>query len=362
MSTKDISVEVLKRLTEKGVFKLPSREGDLRSHAGALLRELSQKHPQEALDVFVSEMADGMIPTIANTLPELGKADAIRVRQAIDWRINAEVSKVPPYEAVVSSNMVRFVASMISTLHSGISIQLVDDEGRVESPAIEAKPVRVVARDIKRLLDGYIAEQEIEVLDDDITGAQYMIHFRIFHCALAWALGHELGHIVLTESRRRRQEAPFQPFATALLEGHFMQLLNDERFRDALGPLSEEGRLHLFDHWLTEINADIMGASLACGYEKDRGPSRSLPNVVGFTMFAIHLGLLSQYMLTAYMNLLDSRHKLASLTHPPMDFRMHCVLMWMYKDRMQEATAALVSYVQQVFTEVLRQAGARWDR
>jgi hypothetical protein len=352
-----MAAEVLERLAEKGVFKLPSREGDLTGHAEALLRELSRKRPQQVLDAFVGDMAAGMIPTIAKNLPELGETNAIRVRQAIDWRINAEVSKAPPYEAVVSSNLVKFVASMISALHSGIGIQLVDDEGRVESPTLEARPSRVVARDVKRLLDGFMAEQEIEALGEDALGARYMIHFRLFHCALAWALGHELGHIVSTESRRRRKEAPFQPLATELLESQFEQFLGDPRYREALGPLNEEGRLRVFDRWLTEINADIIGASLACGYENDRGPSRGIPGVVAFTKLAIHLGLLSQHILAAYMNLLDSRHQLASPTHPPMKLRMLCVLIWMYRDRLQEATAAPAGYVQQVFIEVLQQAG-----
>ncbi len=358
MSGNDMATDVLRRLTEKGMFTLPSAEGDLTGHAERLLGELARKRPQDVLDAFVSDMAVGMLPPITNSLPELGKDGAIKVRQAIDWRINAEVSKAPPYEAVVSTNLVTFIASMISTLHSGIGINLVDDHGRPESPPLDARPVRVVARDMKRLLDGFIAEQQVEVLDADAEGARYMIHFRLLHCALSWALGHELGHIVVTESRRRRIDAPFQPLATALLERHFAQLLNDKRFKDALGPLNEEARLRVYDRWLTEINADIIGASLACGYQKDRGPSRGIEGVVGFTMFAIHLGLLSQYFLAAYMNLLNSRVALASRTHPPMDFRMHCVLMWMYKDKMKEATEGPVAYGQQVFTEVLRQAGA----
>ena len=358
MSGNDMATDVLRRLVDKGMFKLPSEEGDLTGHAERLLAELASKRPQEVLDAFVSDMAVGMVPPVTNTFPELGKDGAIKVRQAIDWRINAEVSKAPPYEAVVTTNLVMFIASMISTLHSGIGMNLVDDSGRPESKTLEARPVRVVARDLKRLLDGFIAEQQVEALDANADGARYMIHFRLLHCALSWALGHELGHIVVTESRRRRTEAPFQPLATALLDDHFAQLLNDKRFKDALGPLNEEARLRLYDRWLTEINADIIGASLACGYQKDRGPSRGIDGVVGFTMFAIHLGLMSQYFLVTYMNLLNSRQALASGTHPPMDFRMHCVLMWMYKDKMQEATEGVVGYVQGVFKEVLRQAGA----
>lgn len=353
-----MATDVLRRLSAKGVFKLPSEHGDLKGHAEKLLGELASKPRQEVLDAFVSDIAAGMMPPITITFPELGKTGAIKVRHAIDWRINAEVSKAPPYQAVISTNLVTFIASMISTLHSGIGINLVDDHGRPESPTLEARPIRVVARDVKRLLDGFMAEQQVEVLDANAEGARYMIHFRLLHCALSWALGHELGHIVVTESRRRRIEAPFQPLATALLESHFAQLLNDSRFKAALGPLDEASRLRLYDRWLTEINADIMGASLACGYQKDRGPSRGLEGVVGFTKFAIHLVLMSQYLLVTYMNLLNDGHALASRTHPPMDFRMHCVLTWMYRDKMREATEGPVAYIQDVFKEVLRQAGA----
>jgi hypothetical protein len=349
--------DVLKRLAAKGVFKLPSKDGDLTAHAETMLRDLAKKRPQEVLDGFVSDMMVGMLPPITKSLPELGNPGAITVRQAIDWRINAEVSKAPPYQAVISSSLVRFIGSMVSTLQSGLGINLVDDEGRQESQ-LEARPVRIVARDVKRLLDGFIAEQHVENLDAEAEGPRYMIHFRLLHCALSWALGHELGHIVVTESKRRRIDAPFQPLANGLLEGHFEQLLKDNRFRDALGPLDEQSRLRLFDSWLTEINADIIGASLACGYQKEGGPSKGIPGVVSFTMFAIHLVLMSQYLLATYMNLLNDRQALASPTHPPIDFRMHCVLMWMYKDRMREATEHPVAYVQQVFTEVLRQAGA----
>jgi hypothetical protein len=361
MSMQNVATEVLKRLADKGVLALPSADGDSRAHAEAALQELSRRRPQEVLDAFVADIAAGMVPTIAGSLPELGRPGAIRVRQTIDWRINAAVSKAPPYEAVVTTNLVQFVSSMLNTLQSGIGIQLVADDGQAQGRSIEARPVRLVARDVKRLLDGFLAEQDVATLDADATGARYMIQFRLFHCALAWALGHELGHIVVTESRRRRQEAPFQPLATHWLESHFTQLLGDRRFRDALGQPDEAQQLRIFDHWLTEINADILGASLACGYEKERGPSRGIPGVVGFTMLAIHLGLMSQYLLAAYMNLLNPRLALASPTHPPMDFRMHCVLLWMYRDRMREATEAPVAYVQQVFTEVLRQAGAKVD-
>src|SRR5262245_56402259 len=189
-----MATDVLRRLSAKGVFTLPSEHDDLKGQAEELLGELASKPSQDVLDAFVSDIAVGMMPPVTNTFPELGRDGAITARQAIDWRINAEVSKAPPYQAVVSTNLVTFIASMISTLHSGIGINLVDDHGRPESPTLEPRPVRVVARDIKRLLDGFMAEQRVDVLDADAQGARYMIHFRLLHCALSWALGHELGH------------------------------------------------------------------------------------------------------------------------------------------------------------------------
>ena len=80
--------------------------------------------------------------------------------------------------------------------------------------------------------------------------------------------------------------------------------------------------------------------------------------MVSFTKFAIHLALMSQYLLARYMNLLNDRQALVSPTHPPIDFRMLCVLKWMYNDRLHEATEHPTAHVQKVFTEVLRQAGA----
>jgi hypothetical protein len=351
--------KVLEDLSDKGVFGLASSEGESRALAEGLLLDWSRKSPQEILDKFVMDIAAGMIPTIVNTLPELGHPGAIRVRQVIDWRIDAAVTKAPPYEVVVSTSLVLLVASMVNALLSGLGIDWVDDEGRLTAPAEEPRPVDVVARDIKRLLDGFMAEQQISVLDGEAAGKRYAVQFKLLLCALSWTVGHELGHIVSTECRRSKQAAPFQPFATKMLETYFQQLLNDKRFQDSMGPQSEEGQLLIFDNWLSEINADIMGASLTCGYQRDRGPDRDVPGIVGYTKFAIHLGLLSQYMLGAYMNLLDSSHKLASQLHPPMDFRMHCVLRWMYGDKMREATESTVTYVQGVFTEVMRQAGAQ---
>lgn len=350
---------LMRRLRDRGLLDLPSKEGDLTGYAETFLRDLSQKKPQQVLDAMVSEMASGMMPSIARTFPELGKAGAIRVRQVVDRRIDAVTSKKPPYDVVVSSSLVAFVSSMINALMSGVGIALVGDEGRPESPTIKPRPLKSVASDIKQALNDHIAGRPIPFLDSDASGARYMIQFRNFHCALSWALGHEMGHVVVTESRHQMQQAPFEPFARGHLENHFEQLLADERFRDAVGPLTEVQRLSVFDRWLTEINADILGASLACGYQKDYGISRDAPDVVGFTKLAIHLILMSQYILDAYMNLFDERHKLASRTHPPMDFRMHCVLAWMYRDQVREATAGVVDYVQKVFTEVLRQAGAK---
>jgi hypothetical protein len=191
-----------------------------------------------------------------------------------------------------------------------------------------------------------------------------MMGHRIFHCALSWVVGHELGHIVVTESRLRHQVPPFEDFSNRYLEGHFEQLLSDSRFRDSLGPLNEREQLQVFNNWLTEINCDILGTSLACGYQSEVGPWRGRGEVIGLTKLAIHIGLLSQFLLFQYMDLMGQGQILASRTHPPIDFRMHCVIMWMYGEQAQEATREVTSYVQKVFAEALRQAGGDmrvWD-
>ena len=111
---------------------------------------------------------------------------------------------------------------------------------------------------------------------------------------------------MVTESKRRRIDAPFQPLANGLLEGHFEQLLKDTRFRDALGPLDEQKRLRLFDSWLTEINVDIIGPAWPAATRRTEGRAKSIPGVDSFVNFVIHLALMSQYRLARYMNLLGT--------------------------------------------------------
>ena len=60
--------------------------------------------------------------------------------------------------------------------------------------------------------------------------------------------------------------------------------------------------------------------------------------MVAFTKFAIHMGFLSQMLLFQYVNLIDEGPGLVSSTHTPIDLRTHCVLMWMYRGRVQEAS------------------------
>ncbi len=357
MFNKPTSAELIKRLKDQGLFDLPSDDGDLADHVKAILHGMRKQTPQQVLDGLVAEIAAGMVPTMAHALPELGRPGAVCVRQVIDWRIDATVSAAPPYEALVSTNLVQFLASMVSALNSGIGIQLVDDHGHHDGAAMAPRSDREVARDIKRLLDGFIAEQQVLALDFGDVASRSMVQFRLFHCALSWVLGHELGHIVVSASRRLQQPPPFEPFVQELLDGHFKQLLGDKRFRTELGGLDAWQQHAVHEAWLTELNADVIGASLACGYQKDHGPSRTVPGIVGVTQFAIHLGLIAHYMLDRYQGLLDPRHPLATPSHPPIDFRMFCVLRWMHKEQVQVATAAPTAYAQQVFTELLRQAG-----
>ena len=357
MFNKPTSAELIKRLKDQGLFDLPSDDGDPADHVKAILHGMRKQTPQQVLDGLVAEIAAGMVPTMAHSLPELGRSGAVRVHQVIDWRINAMVSDAPPYEALVSTNLVKFLASMISALNSGIGIQLVDDQGNHDGAAMAPRPDREVARDIKRLLDGFIAEQQVLALDFGDDASRTMVQFRLFHCALSWVLGHELGHIVVSESRRLQQPAPFEPLVRDQLDGHFQLLLGDKRFRAELSGLDAWQQQAAHEAWLTELNADVIGASLACGYQKDHGPSRTAPGIVGVTKYAIHLGLIAHYMLDRYQGLFDPAHPQATPSHPPIDFRMFCVLQWMYKEQLQVATAAPTAYAQQVFTEVLRQAG-----
>ena len=357
MLDKATSAAMLRRMKEQGLLDLPSTDGDTADHVKAILQGMRKQTPQQLLDALLVEITAGMVPTMAGALPALGLPGALRVHMVIDWRIDATASNGPPYLAVVSTNLVRFVASMVSTLNSGIGFRLVDDDGEQDGPALAPRSEREVAQDIKRLLDGFIAEQRVEALEFGDTPTRHMLQFRLFHCALSWVLGHELGHIVVSESRRQKQPLPFEDFVRMQLDGNVNQILADRRYRDQLGGLDERQSAAIREAWLTELNADVIGASLACGYQKDHGISRQVPGIVGVTKYAIHLGLLSLSLLDRYQHLHEPDHPLATVTHPPLDFRMFCVLSWMYKDRIKEASEAPANYATRVFAEVLRQAG-----
>ena len=357
MIDKAAGAALAKRLKEQGLLDLPSVDGDPADHVKAILQGMRQQTPQQQLDNLLAEIAAGMLPTMAHALPELGRPGVVRVHQTIDWRLDAAVSPAPPYVACVSSKLVRFVASMVSALHSGLGIQLVDDEGDAQGEALAPRSEREVARDIKRLLDGFIAEQQVEDTDFGDTPARRMLQFRIFHCTLSWVLAHELGHVVVSESRRQGQPVPFEDVVRPLLEANAAALFADRRYRDRLEGLDESRQAAVREAWLTELNADVIGASLACGYQKDHGISRGVAGIVAVTKFAIHLGLLSLSLLDRYRHLHEPGYPLATLTHPPLDFRMFCVLSWMYKEHVEEASEVPATYATRVFAEVLRQAG-----
>lgn len=357
MIDKTTSAALIQSLKAQGLLGLPSSDGEPADHVKAILQGMRRQTPQQVLDGLLLDIAAGMIPTMALSLPELGRRGAVQVHLAIDWRIDATASQAPPYVAVVSTNLVRFVASMVSALHSGLSIQLVDDGGSAQGEALAPRSEREVARDIKRLLDGFIADQQVQDLEFGDTPARRMVQFRLFHCALSWVLGHELGHIVVSESRRQHQSPPFENVVRGLLEVNAGPLFADRRYREQLGGLDTGQQAAVREAWLTELNADVIGASLACGHQKDHGISREVPGIVAVTKFAIHLGLLSLSLLDRYQHLHDPAHPLATTTHPPLDIRMFCVLSWMYKQQLQEATAAPAEYATRVFAEVLRQAG-----
>ena len=59
MTDPTVVQNLMRRFRDKGLFDLPSKEGDLTGYAETHLRGLSQKKPQEVLDAMVAEMASG---------------------------------------------------------------------------------------------------------------------------------------------------------------------------------------------------------------------------------------------------------------------------------------------------------------
>jgi hypothetical protein len=252
-----------------------------------------------------------------------------------DWQIGAFVETEPPYSIYISMNLFLFCMRMSELLTAGFGLNIVGEEPDAnEFTAEPAADIATVAGEVRGILDSFITDQSIPSRGILLKASHNMLHQMIFHGLLAQIVCHEFGHVVIGESRRLGRPVPFADLARAHLEGNIENLIgaggHDPSDIAGLQKLGEADRAAVIANWENEITADLIGVSLASEYLRDRGPWKGKPGILGFAFLSFHLGYLAQYILQVYMSFQRPNFVLVSRTHPPIDFRMHCILDWMY--------------------------------
>lgn len=328
---------------------------------------LPSAHPHEASRSYLASIADRFRHTLAARLDDqtLNQDNVLTVSVVDHWEINASVAQKPPYAVQISTNLWQFCATMSELFISGLTMDVTGDDNTSIARVDAASSHTEIAVNVRRLLHSFVTDQTIPPIESKRAAAHFTMHHVAFLSTMAFVVGHEFGHVVIRQLRNAGKKPPFENFADFMLTSHYAQIVKDPRHdpagRAKLASLDPAEAQQVRTNWLTEINADILGASLAAEYMRDQGPYRGKPQILGWTYVAIHLCLMAQMFLYAYWRIMKPDLPMISRTHPPIDFRTHSVLMWMYKDQMQEATEGLVQYCQGIMMEALTLKAHQWQ-
>lgn len=316
--------------------------------------------PTQAMSGLIELVAPKIRETVATRVggERLTPPGILRIRVVEDWDINAQIAVEPPYDVYISTNLFRYCSTMSGLLVAGMGLSLADDDGEPVGgsipPALDSADAAVHARHVMR---AFLSEQEIPVTPIETGPGHTVLTTMIFFSTVAFLIAHEFGHVIVAEARRRNEPVPFHDYARAMVEAVFDDMI--EGVHHPFDPRGLEDR-DVLDrdavslNWTEEIACDVLAASLALEFQSRDGPWSRSPDILPATKFAIHLALISQMMLSLYANLAEGT-VLMTPSHPPMDFRTHCVLRWMYGDRAQEAEAPVAEYAQSILTRLFEE-------
>ena len=334
---------------------------------------LSSSEPSDYLRSYLSIASEHIKTMVAEKVeaPSLDDPAALGVDVDDDWRINAFVEEDPPYTIYVSTNLYLFCARISELMIAGLGLNVVDDDApepqHVAKPAYSAEEI---ARNIKKVLESFARDQTIAETDVKLQAAHFTFHQIVFQSVMALIICHEFGHVVINVTRHQGKPAPFSDRAHDELQGNVDNLIragrHDPEDRADLRGLDPGGVQEVLARWENEITADLIGVSLAAEYSAKRGPWKDGPGILGIAYLGFHLCFIAQHMLYNYMHLHGPDFLLVSKSHPPIDFRMHCVLGWMYNRPAKlgqpavpygenEAFQRVTEYSQQIVNKVFGQ-------
>jgi hypothetical protein len=266
--------------------------------------------------------------------PSLDDPATLAIEVEEDWRLDASVEDEEPYTIYISTNLFMFCATVSEYLSTGLGLDVVDDDQVSEFQAAPRLSSEEVARGIRRVLASFAADQTIPRSDVELNAAHTIFSQILFHSVTAFVVCHEFGHVVARVKKNAGEPPPFSDRADEQLGSNLYDLIQSGRHDpDDRAGLRRGSPLALRDvrqSWEQELTADLIGVSLASEYMLQRGPWKEKPGVLGLAYLGFHLLFLSLTMLYVYLHQQRPDFVLLSKTHPPVDFRMHCLLEWMY--------------------------------
>jgi len=292
--------------------------------------------------------------------PQLKHERYLTVELEEDRHINASVEQEPPYHIYVSTSLYRFCAQMSALLIAGFGVELTDDAGKATSTAAPALSKTEVIRRTKALLYQFVADGMIPEDDAKLGHEHSSLQDIVFYSIMASIIGHEFAHVVMSEERRRQATQtvkPYTEFAERMLRSNVQNLLytpmHDPDDLVGFGKLDRRELEPIAKQWIEEVTADLIGVDLTRKYQRDHGPGRKSPDIVAMTNMGIHLGYMAQFFLDLYAKHRDPKFPFFSKTYPPIDFRLHCVVSWMYKDPQHPSVMKLINHCQEILNGVL---------
>lgn len=293
--------------------------------------------------------------------PQLADNNYLTVELEEDWRINAEVEQEPPYHIYVSTNLYEFCARLSELLIGGLGVTVTDEgEEGTKAAAAPRWSKAEVTRKVKSVLDRFCEDRTIPAENSKLAPEHTSLHQITFYSIMAFIVGHEFGHVVINEERRwgiTETAKPYADFAEGMLRANVQQLLytpmHDPNDLVGLGKLDRRELQRVASRWVDEITADLIGVDLARKYHRDFGPAKSNPDIVPIVNMSLHLCFMAQMVLYLYLNHRDPKFPLTSTTHPPIDFRMHCVVSWMYPNPQHPSVLTFINYCQEILNGVL---------
>ncbi|MHC4556174.1 MAG: hypothetical protein ACYTFW_04530 [Planctomycetota bacterium] len=322
------------------------------------------KDPLSHMSNYVACFAEKIRLVVVERLkkPHLNNSSVLRVEVERDWIVNAAVEKQPPYRVYISTNLFMFCAKLSELFLSGLGLSITDESSQhVEAEIPPHISVDDVGRNVFAVLREFVRDQSITTTDLPLSPSHYTMHQIVFFSIMTFIVCHEFGHVIINEYSNDGTPPPFSDIAENYLEANFQKLIHsgmhDQDDRLGLRRLKENELQQVFRNWVTEINADILGASLASEYMKFSGPWKGGPQIVGYTYLSIHLCFMAQQFLYSYKYCIDPNFLPISKGHPPMDYRMHCILSWMYKENAEEVSKGVTQYCQEVLAKAFGMAG-----